>query len=370
MATLAPATGPRAVEHEAIAPAVVKFHLSLNVANLDASVAFYRVLFGVEPAKCYPDYAKFELAEPPLALSLEPQPHAAGGALNHLGFRLSGAPALVEMQRRLESAGISTTREQGVECCYARQSKFWVLDPDRNNWEMYVIEADVDHRGGHPPSSVHAALKHASPPAGSPDALEIVWEHQLGEDFPDRIPLADGAADRVLLRGTFNTPRSGDEIVRILSEARRVLRQGGRVLAHGLVADSPVDGASLQLPGPAAAVSHVPTESELPDAMGAAGFAGLRLVKLSATPVFRHEGVGLREIRLEGTKLDPSRLGLTQTLLYKGPLRQLTDDEGNVFPRGRRKRVSSRAAELLRLGPAAESFVFFPAGDEGEENPA
>jgi hypothetical protein len=47
-------------------------------------------------------------------------------------------------------------------------------------------------------------------------------------------------------------------------------------------------------------------------------------------------------------------------------LQQLTDDEDNVFLRGRRKRISSRAAELLRLSPAADSFVFFPAGDDGE----
>ena len=363
MATLAPAENPVVADPSASEPATVKFHLSLNVANLDASVAFYRVLFDVAPAKCYEDYAKFELAEPPLALSLEPQPHATGGALNHLGFRLSGTAALVEMQRRLEAAGISTTREEGVECCYAKQTKFWVLDPDHNNWEMYVLEGDVEHRGGHPPSKVHASLNTAgstdstrSPQEGSPrarsgqasEAPEVIWEHQLGQEFPQQIPLADGAADCVLLRGTFNTPRGGDEIARVLKEARRVLRQGGRVLAHGLAADKAVDGASLRLPGPAAAVSHVPIESEFLDALTAAGFTALRLVKLSATPVFRHEGVGLREIRLEGTKLDPSLLGLSQTLLYKGPLQQLTDDEGNVFHRGRKPRAGLKPLTMAQ----------------------
>ncbi len=38
------------------------FHLSLNVPDLDGAVAFYRELFGAEPAKRKPGYAKFELA--------------------------------------------------------------------------------------------------------------------------------------------------------------------------------------------------------------------------------------------------------------------------------------------------------------------
>src|ERR1700691_4962289 len=95
------------------ASAPVRFHISLNAANLDAAIGFYRVLLGAAPAKCYPDYAKFEIADPPLVLSLEPQPHATGGALNHLGFRVPTAAALIDIQRRLESAGIATNREEG-----------------------------------------------------------------------------------------------------------------------------------------------------------------------------------------------------------------------------------------------------------------
>ena len=54
--------------------APVLFHLSLNVADLRRSIAFYRVLFGVEPAKCHDDYAKFDLADPPVVFSLVPHP--------------------------------------------------------------------------------------------------------------------------------------------------------------------------------------------------------------------------------------------------------------------------------------------------------
>ena len=51
-----------------LAPAQpVRFHLSVNVSDLARSVAFYRTLFGAEPAKLRDDYAKFELDDPPPA---------------------------------------------------------------------------------------------------------------------------------------------------------------------------------------------------------------------------------------------------------------------------------------------------------------
>ena len=42
----------------------------------------------------------------------------------------------MEIQKRLETAGVSTRREEGVACCYALQTKFWVHDPDDAMWEI------------------------------------------------------------------------------------------------------------------------------------------------------------------------------------------------------------------------------------------
>src|SRR5579862_4235447 len=156
----------------------VRFHLSINVADLGASVRFFKTLFGMEPAKRRDDYAKFELNDPPLVLSLEPHAPDGRGALNHAGFRFSTSAALVEAQRRLELAGINTEREEGVECCYARQTKFWVNDPDGGLWEFYVLEGDIEHRGaGQASDDLLPQVANCGPACGSQAPQTAVYEH-------------------------------------------------------------------------------------------------------------------------------------------------------------------------------------------------
>src|SRR5262245_14592643 len=85
---------------------IIKFHLSLNVTDLPRSVDFYRVLFGVEPAKRHYDYAKFELADPPLVFSLVPRAPGPGGSLSRLGFRVGSAEEVRRARQRLAAAGL------------------------------------------------------------------------------------------------------------------------------------------------------------------------------------------------------------------------------------------------------------------------
>jgi catechol 2,3-dioxygenase-like lactoylglutathione lyase family enzyme len=331
------------------APAI-RFHLSLNVSNLARSLAFYRILFGTEAAKLRADYVKFELDDPPLVLSLEPTARAIGGPLNHLGFRLADAATLVAMQERLERAGIRSQREEGVECCYARQTKFWVHDPDRTLWEIYTFEGDLDHRGAG--QSLEAML----PPKAERDvAAPVVWEHRMNEPVPAAIPLPDDGADEIRLRGAFNLPLAADVKKRLIAEAARALKPGGRLFVHVLVGDRPLAG-SPGLPGPAAAVQHVPLQSEPVGLLQQGGFHGVRMVKFDGKPCFVREGVNMRELQLEGWK-PTVPLDATVAVLYKGPFRQVTDDQGTVFPRGEWVRVPAAAADRLRSGSEAEQFV-------------
>lgn len=330
----------------------VRFHLSLNVANLDRSVAFFRTLFGMEPAKLMADYAKFEPDNPPLVLSLEPTPRAVGGPLNHLGFRMPNAAMLVEMQMRLERAGMPTQREEGVECCYAKQTKFWAHDPDGTLWEVYTFEGDIEHRGMG--QSEEIVLGKPKPPGMA--SAPVVWEHRMNEPFPATLPLADGTADEVRLRGTFNLNIDDTEREHVIDESLRVLKPGGRLFAHVLVGEEPVDGP--QLPGPAGAVRFVPYEEDPLRLFEAAGLSGVKLLKFDSKPCFVRDGVGMRELQLEGFKM--ARSGdETVEVMYKGPFRSVYDDLGHEFVRGVRVMVSPATATQLRTGNLADSFAVF-----------
>jgi len=114
-------------------------HISLDVKNVEQSVAFYKAFFGVEPSKVRPGYAKFELASPPLNFTMNEREVAQRGGLSHLGFEVASTDEVLEMQLRLKKAGLATFEELETTCCYAKQDKVWVNDPDGNPWEVFVV---------------------------------------------------------------------------------------------------------------------------------------------------------------------------------------------------------------------------------------
>jgi catechol 2,3-dioxygenase-like lactoylglutathione lyase family enzyme len=321
-----------------------KFHVGLHVADLARAVRFYRVLFGVGPAKHFDDYAKFEVAVPPLVLALYPSPQQPGGALNHIGLRFPDSAALVEVQRRLEEAGISTQRQEGVECCYSRQTKFWVTDPDRTLWEIYTLHEDIAHSG------------FDDPPAPQPQPVEAVWQHRITDPVPNRVPHPDASLDAVLLEGTFNAAVPTERIARLLTDAHRALRPGGKVSVHGLVGDKPFPGTPT-LPGMAALVQRVPVETEPLGALLRAGFGGLFYEKLGDIHCFSVNGVELRELRLHGWKAGAAASG-SCAVMYKGPMEEVSCECGMKFRRGEKVFVSALVAGWLRSGPAGEQFAF------------
>ena len=340
----------------------VRFHLSINVSDLAASVRFFKTLFGMEPAKERNDYAKFELNDPPLVLSLEPHAPQGRGALNHAGFRFSTSAALVDAQRRLELAGIHTEREEGVECCYALQTKFWVNDPDGGLWEFYVLDGDIDTRGaGQSSENMLPQVAHCGPVCAQPEQQMAVVEHRLGDKF-SLSSADDGSLEEVRLRGTFNDADLGTQIPDILADARRALQPGGKLRVHVLTSDRPLDGDTLSLPGPAARVKHVPVDQELLDALEEAQFSGLTLTTFRPAPCFKIGEAELRETMIVCHKPAAATSGEERVVLYKGPFQQVTDDDERTFRRGQRVTIPLAAWEMLLRSPLAEQFVCVGSG--------
>ena len=118
-----------------------KTHVALKATNLEKSVAFYQAMFGVTPVKHKADYAKFDLDNPALNLTLNlTQQVESHGALSHLGVQVDSSEAVKEAIDRFKAAGLATFEEQDTDCCYALQDKVWVTDPDGNRWEIFVVK--------------------------------------------------------------------------------------------------------------------------------------------------------------------------------------------------------------------------------------
>jgi catechol 2,3-dioxygenase-like lactoylglutathione lyase family enzyme len=116
-----------------------RVQLSINVSDFDAAVAFYSRLFGAQPAKLRPGYANFALDGPPIKLVLNSPGNGAGGTINHLGVEVDSAGDVTQAADRLTADGLATEPEPGAVCCYARQDKVWVHDPDGMAWEYYTV---------------------------------------------------------------------------------------------------------------------------------------------------------------------------------------------------------------------------------------
>ena len=120
----------------------LKAHLALNVIDVSRSLEFYRRLLGIEPSKVRTGYAKFDVQNPPLNLTLNESVVAGRGALSHLGIQVSSTEDVLALREKWAAAGLLTRDEMQTDCCYALQDKIWVRDPDGNEWEAFVVLED------------------------------------------------------------------------------------------------------------------------------------------------------------------------------------------------------------------------------------
>ncbi len=126
-----------------------RMHVSLYVSNIQNTVKFYNSFFAAEPTKIKNDYAKYILKDPSLIISFVENKERVQQNFGHLGFQVE---TVEELNKRLWEARMNklvSKEEVGTNCCYAKQDKFWVSDPDGVQWEVYYFHKDAEFNDPH-----------------------------------------------------------------------------------------------------------------------------------------------------------------------------------------------------------------------------
>jgi catechol 2,3-dioxygenase-like lactoylglutathione lyase family enzyme len=126
-----------------------RMHVSLYVSDILQTVSFYNLFFGQAPAKIRKGYVKYVLDEPSLIISFVENADRVQQNFGHLGFQVETLEQLNNRQTQAEKAGLITREEIGTNCCFAKQDKFWVNDPDGVQWEVYYFYEDAEFNDPH-----------------------------------------------------------------------------------------------------------------------------------------------------------------------------------------------------------------------------
>ncbi|MFN2455962.1 MAG: ArsI/CadI family heavy metal resistance metalloenzyme [Pyrinomonadaceae bacterium] len=181
----------------------LKAHLALNVRNVEASIKFYRKMLGLEPSKVRTGYAKFDVQNPPLNLTLNERQFAERGALSHLGIQVASTADVLATREKWAAAGLFTRDEMQTDCCYATQDKTWVRDPDGNEWEVFVVLQDNLPEA----ANAEAAMCCAPAPltgiqrASAPPTIEASWccappDTQIDSGLSKPVNVCDVSTDK------------------------------------------------------------------------------------------------------------------------------------------------------------------------------
>jgi len=193
------------------------------------------------------------------------------------------------------------------------------------------------------------------PLAGANAWLEA--EHLADQLRREQPLVADNSVDVVVSNCVLNLvdPVSKEKL---FQEIFRVLRLGGRAVISDIVSDEPVPEAMQRDPELwSGCISGALTETEFLAAFEKAGFYGIELVKRDARPWRTVKGFEFRSITVRAFKgKQGACLERNQGVIYKGPFKEVLDDDGHRLRRGVRTAVCDKTFSLYANAPYRDHF--------------
>ena len=185
-------------------------------------------------------------------------------------------------------------------------------------------------------------------------ALEA-FSDELRRDAP-LVP--DASVDIVVSNCVLNLVRPAEKS-KLVRETFRVLRRGGRIAISDIVSDEPIpqdlqDDPELW----SGCISGAFQEQELLRELEAAGFYGIAIDSREPEPFRVVRGIEFRAVTITATK---GKQGpcyeANQAVIYRGPWKQVEDDDGHVLRRGERAAVCAKTFRILSSEPYADQII-------------
>jgi catechol 2,3-dioxygenase-like lactoylglutathione lyase family enzyme len=123
-----------------------RMHVGLKVDDMEKSIDFYTLLFGIKPTMQRPDYAKWMLDDPRVNFSIDTHGDGPAGSA-HYGIQHESLDELAETRKQIDAADLVRRDQNDLICGYQQQDKSWVTDPHGVPWEAFYTVGVVDGAG-------------------------------------------------------------------------------------------------------------------------------------------------------------------------------------------------------------------------------
>ncbi len=160
--------------------------------------------------------------------------------------------------------------------------------------------------------------------------------------------IANDTVDVVISNCVLNLVRPQDK-EQLFKEIYRVLKRGGRAVISDIVCDEEPTEKILNDPELwSGCIAGAFREDNFLKMFEAAGFYGIEILKREETPWQVIDGVEFRSMTIRAYKgKEGECLERKQAVVYKGPWKQVQDDDGHIYCRGERMAVCDKTYHIL-----------------------
>jgi ubiquinone/menaquinone biosynthesis C-methylase UbiE len=188
------------------------------------------------------------------------------------------------------------------------------------------------------------------------------FQHTVRDEQP---LITDESIDVIVSNCVLNLVRPNDK-KSLFAEMYRVLKPRGRVVISDIVSDEPVPEHLAKDPDLwSACVAGAFLEEEFLRAFEEAKFYGIHIEELCSEPYQTVEGIEFRSITVTAYKGKEGPCDeRNQAVVYRGPWKQVVDDDGHTLERGARIAVCDKTFKLYSQPPYQDQFILLPPRQE------